>query len=83
MAVIQVMCDDNFTCTFGFCNNFLILCTSHANIPYMTTNMTAFFQKRGHVSVYVHVEQEIHPATVAGMGNTLSSIAQEAYASAW
>jgi hypothetical protein len=49
----------------------------------MTTSMAALFKKRGHVAVYVHVEQEIHPATVAGMGSTLSSIAQEAYANAW
>jgi hypothetical protein len=49
----------------------------------MTTNMTAPVQRRDHVTVYIHIEQEFHPATEPGMGNTLSSIAHEAYASAW
>jgi hypothetical protein len=45
--------------------------------------MAALFQLRGHVTVHIHVEQEIHPATDPGAGNTLSSIAHEAYANAW
>jgi hypothetical protein len=48
----------------------------------VAANMTALFQQRGHVTIDVHVEKEIHPATVAGMGKTLSSIAHEAYAKA-
>jgi len=76
------MSNDCFARPFGFRNNFHIRCAGHANIRHVTTNMTALFQRRGHVAMYVHIEQKVHPATVAGMGNTLSSIVHEAYASA-
>jgi hypothetical protein len=49
----------------------------------MTAGMAALFKFRGQFSIHIHVEQEFHPATEAGTGNTLSSIAQAAYARAW
>ena len=76
------MGDDDFARSFSLRDDFHILCARHANISNVAANMTALFQRRGHFTIYVHIEQEVHPATVAGMGKTLSSIAHEAYANA-
>ncbi len=83
MSVIQVMGKNRFARLSCLRNDFSIRGAGHANIPHMTTNMTAPAQRRDHVTVHIHVEQEFHPATEPGMGNILSSIAHEAYASAW
>ncbi len=78
MTVIQIVGNNDFAGALGFCDNFRIRCAGETDIASVTTMMTALLQLRGQAAIYIHVEQEFHPATDAGIGNMLSSIAQEA-----